>query len=146
MLMLLFLPLDGEVWTDAAGSGFCVNYTMYPLSIFHFYAPSQLYTDTLCCIRQHCALSIVKAELSDIAELWESNHFTQLSFLAHRTKKQKKKQGGKPEQNCINISSGVKAIMKLKIFSARKSSQSPSDSLGCWKLLLCSWKYNFKGR
>lgn len=67
-------------------------------------------------------------------------------FSCPQNKKKTKKQGGKPEQNCINISSGVKAIMKLKIFSARKSSQSPSDSLGCWKLLLCSWKYNFKGR
>lgn len=91
-LMWLFLPLDGEVWTDTARSGYCQLRCVYSFIISLFFCPSY---PTLFCIRHECALSVVA------------------EFCCPQGGK-KTKQGGKPKQNWINISSGVKAIMKQK--------------------------------
>lgn len=123
-LMWLFLPLDGEVWTDTARSGYRQLCCVYSF-IISLLCPSY---PTLFCIRHECALSV----------LWKLSSQTFLNFgkaitgwvlLPTGGKKQNKE--GNPSWTELIFHLGWKRLWNRKIFPATKSSQSPSDSLGC---------------
>ncbi len=115
-------------WTQPC---FGINYTVYPLQLIQFYAPcrpSPVVSDIHCC------------------ESWALSHFCMfrkqsivlLSFLARGREEHGE---GNPSRACINISFGVKAIMKLKYSLQGRAASRHLTALVAWKLLLCGVQF-----